>query len=345
MKSFLTASAWDYKYYGNKSIKLKVNADSVSSRFLQKYSEGDYLYKLLAGTLEDQMDIIKDVYEGVPDDSHPATSFTDAFVRIGKRIKEYRKSDKNFDIKEHDDFNSIMRYIFEDGIYGGASTCVHIDKEAFVKRLGLRVCPYCGRSYIYGFSTERDGKTVAIKPQIDHLFPKSIYPFLAVNFFNLIPCCQSCNMIAEKGDQDVLTKRPNGRLRINHPYLFDDKTVTFGYNLKSEKPFNADEIEINVDYHDDVLKDGYNKLFFIDEYYKRHNLEAHDLYIKLKSLIYIGPQKSYDAIGIPHNIWEQLPLILFGYNFSNEEAAKHPLCKFNHDIYKKMCEDFEMGSM
>lgn len=141
-------------------------------------------------------------------------------------------------------------------------------------------------------------------------------------------------------------KTSNGRLRINHPYLFDDNTITFGYNLKSENPFNADEIEINVDYHDDdVLKDGYNKLFFIDEYYKRHNLEAHDLYIKLKSLIYMGTKKSYDAIGIPHNIWEQLPLILFGYNFSNEEAAKHPLCKFNHDIYKKMCEDFKRGSM
>lgn len=59
----------------------------------------------------------------------------------------------------------------------------------------------------------------------------------------------------------------------------------------------------------------------------------------------MGTKKSYDAIGIPHNIWEQLPLILFGYNFSNEEAAKHPLCKFNHDIYKKMCEDFKRGSM
>ena len=63
------------------------------------------------------------------------------------------------------------------------------------------------------------------------------------------------------------------------------------------------------------------------------------------SLIYMGTKKSYDAIGIPHNIWEQLPLILFGYNFSNEEAAKHPLCKFNHDIYKKMCEDFKRGSI
>ena len=83
MKSFLTAPAWDYKYYGSKSIKLKVNASSVSYRFLQKYSERDYLCKLLAGTLEDQMKIIKDVYEGVPDDSHSATSSTDAFVRIG----------------------------------------------------------------------------------------------------------------------------------------------------------------------------------------------------------------------------------------------------------------------
>lgn len=36
---------------------------------------------------------------------------------------------------------------------------------------------------------------------------------------------------------------------------------------------------------------------------------------------------------------------MFGYDFSNEEAAKHPLCKFNHDIYKKMCKDFKRGNM
>lgn len=346
MKSFLTAKVWDYKYYGNKSIKLTVKEDSVTYRFLQKYSERENLYKLLAGKLNDQMDIIKDVYEGIPDNTHPAITFTDAFIRINKRIKKYQKNDKTYDSEAHDDFNSIMRHIFEVGIYGKESPYVHMDKEAFVKRLGLRVCPYCGRSYIYGFSTERNSKKVAIKPQIDHLFPKSIYPFLAVNFFNLIPCCQSCNMIAEKGDQDVLTKRPDGRLRINHPYLFDNSSITFGYNIKSEKIFNADDIEINVDYHgDEILKDGYNKLFFIDEYYKLHNLEAHDLYIKLKSLIYTGTKKSYEAMGLPHNIWEQLPLILFGYNFSNEEAAKHPLCKFNHDIYKKMYDDFKRGCL
>lgn len=346
MQSFLTKPEWEYKYWGDKKIKLKVDKDSVTYRFLQKYSRGDNLHYLLVGGLKKQMDIIKDVYNGVPNDKHPAGSFSDAFIRISKRIKDYRKKDKSYDTKAHDDFNSIMRCIFEDNIYNNSQNNPHIDKDAFVKRLGLRVCPYCGRQYIYGITPERDGKGVKVKPQIDHLFPKSIYPFLAINFFNLIPCCQACNLEPAKGDQDVLTQTVDGKLIINHPYEFDDKSLTFCYNLKSDELFNVDDIEINVDYHGNkILKDGYNKLFFIDEYYKYHNQEAHDIYLRLKATIYDGSKKSYDALGLGDDFWTHLPLFLFGYSLREEEAAKRPLYKFNKDIYHEMIDDFRKGKL
>ncbi|WP_193051156.1 hypothetical protein [Pseudoalteromonas undina] len=37
----------------------------------------------------------------------------------------------------------------------------------------------------------------------DHYLPKKLYPFLAVDFNNLIPCCQKCNEKA-KGELDIL---------------------------------------------------------------------------------------------------------------------------------------------
>ena len=46
MQSFLTKPEWEYKYWGDKKIKLKVDKDSVTYRFLQKYSRGDNLHYL-----------------------------------------------------------------------------------------------------------------------------------------------------------------------------------------------------------------------------------------------------------------------------------------------------------
>lgn len=49
--------------------------------------------------------------------------------------------------------------------------------------LGLKVCPYCNRSYVHPYYSS-GGKTRA---DIDHFLPKSQYPYLALSFYNLIP--------------------------------------------------------------------------------------------------------------------------------------------------------------
>lgn len=48
-----------------------------------------------------------------------------------------------------------------------------------VKKTELKVCPYCNISYTYS-----RGK--AVTAQLDHFFPKSEYPILALCFYNLI---------------------------------------------------------------------------------------------------------------------------------------------------------------
>lgn len=345
MQHYLTCPEWEYTYRGSKKIILKVENDSVTYRFLMKYSQQPYLRQLLAGDIDVQMEIIKDVYEGVPDDSHPPITFTEAFVPIKDRIKQQQAIDPDFDNISHDDFNSIMRHIFERTIYDGTKS-PRVDKSAHVKRLGLRVCPYCGRNYIYGLTPERNGKDVKVKPQIDHLLPKSIYPFLAANFYNLIPSCTQCNLAPAKGDQDTLTSQPSGVLRIQHPYHFDDAKITFRYNPKSEQALNADEMNVLIDYHgNNTWEKGYHELFFLDDFYKHHNVEVHDIYIKLKSWYYDGAKKAYESIGIPVDYVRSLPLLLFGYHFTKEESVKRILYKFTHDIYQQMIEDFNRGKL
>lgn len=55
-----------------------------------------------------------------------------------------------------------------------------------VKANKYNTCPICG---LASFETA-DSKYIE---DYDHFFPKSLYPFIAVNFDNLVPTCDKCN--------------------------------------------------------------------------------------------------------------------------------------------------------
>lgn len=56
------------------------------------------------------------------------------------------------------------------------------------RQLGVEVCPYCNR--IYTTTLHRKKR---IRPDFDHFYPQSRYPYFAVSLFNLIPSCSMCN--------------------------------------------------------------------------------------------------------------------------------------------------------
>ncbi len=83
------------------------------------------------------------------------------------------------------------------------------------QKINMMVCPGCDGAPP---EEETDG---AIREDIDHFFPKSLYPFLSIHPLNLTPFCKHCNQDYKK-DKDPL--RPdNGELvsfaEIYHPYF------------------------------------------------------------------------------------------------------------------------------
>lgn len=65
----------------------------------------------------------------------------------------------------------------------------------FLLKMGIRTCVYCNAAFAVG-SKENDtvgDKDYKINYTLDHYKPKNKYPYLAVSFFNLYPCCASCN--------------------------------------------------------------------------------------------------------------------------------------------------------
>lgn len=71
----------------------------------------------------------------------------------------------------------------------------------YCKALGINVCPYCNENFIL---TIGSGKERAIRPQLDHFYPKDLYPYLSCSIFNLIPSCGNCNHIKSDKTDEII---------------------------------------------------------------------------------------------------------------------------------------------
>lgn len=73
----------------------------------------------------------------------------------------------------------------------------------YIRLLGFRSCVYCNAQFATTATVSKVVKEKGVFKKIrkvpgtfyelDHNLPKSVYPFLCTNFYNLQPCCGSCN--------------------------------------------------------------------------------------------------------------------------------------------------------
>lgn len=98
--------------------------------------------------------------------------------------------------------------------------------KEWAELINVNICPYCNRSYI--FTLKKSG----VRPQYDHFFPKSAYPYLAVSMYNLIPCCAVCNTAKSNfNTYDKIT----GKEILMYPY--NDE---YGYDLSIQTSYSGD---------------------------------------------------------------------------------------------------------
>lgn len=72
----------------------------------------------------------------------------------------------------------------------------HLIMPAYIRLMGLKSCCYCNANYTI---TNKKGTG---HYQLDHWKPKSLYSYLCISYFNLQPCCTSCNL--HKSNDDTL---------------------------------------------------------------------------------------------------------------------------------------------
>jgi uncharacterized protein YeeX (DUF496 family) len=231
-------------------------------------------------------------------------------------IGYYNVNHANFSkTKSHQ--NYVMRNIFISHCYNDNS----FKKLDFIKNIICDTCPYCNRNYIYYLS-----KTGQIKPQIDHFFPKNIYPFLAISFYNLIPCCQTCNGFGAKEEKDPLKKD------LINPYLIENINFKFMYEIKNINFLNPLLNKTSIDVKFKHKLDGHIEVFKLDKLYQEHSDHILDLIIKSR-IAYSEEYRKYLKTfnGLKFSDHEIDRMILGNYS-QEEEIHKRPLAKMYQDI-------------
>ncbi len=311
-----------------KTFTLKVcsSPKSFTCQFLEECCDPKkpLLDELLIGDVQAQIAIIQRVLKDSKEHFNRLT------VEKAKRLKY-----KNGMVV--DDFNTIIHEIFVKRSFNGDKPIFAepLDKDDFVKKLGIRICPYCGRAYIYRVVKQGKKGEVTVKPQLDHFLPKCDYPFLGMNFFNLIPCCTQCNLAPCKVDNDPLDDTKRQVVHLMHPFEFDDKRIRFIYQIKTPDTYTAESCHVMVGYDNKDLKKGYNGFLALDKVYAEHNVEVCNMLLRTRALK-VAMKGLYKGLGI-----RKLPVALFaqavlGFNLNEIEECRQLMYKFRKDTFLQM---------
>ena len=180
----------------------------------------------------------------------------------------------------------------------------------------IEVCPYCQRNYISSYEENNSKKTTA---DLDHFYPKSLYPFLALSLYNFIPSCQICNS-RFKGNKDTR----------DSIYPYEEGFDELGVKFKTSE-------EVIVE----ILGEGYSDFYVKIDY---ENLKDEEDKKKVKNSIdNLGLDKVYEKShnqyiqNLLYNI-EKYPenyLENCGEIFENDDDKKKQLEEYFKDIVKE----------
>ena len=201
-----------------------------------------------------------------------------------------------------------------------------MDKFKFIKDIGLKSCAYCNRTYIFTINKNRN-----LKPEIDHFYPKALYPYLAMSYYNLIPSCPTCNGFGAKGGKDSYKDK------LKNPYSLKNDDFKFSFDINSVNIINNKIDENSIDIKLKKSIKGNNDYFQLENLYKEHR----DIVVELYQKLYQKNTKEYfqtlsDSLeGLNLDEDEIHRLITCGYG-KDEDLHKRPLSKLIKDISQEL---------
>jgi hypothetical protein len=216
-----------------------------------------------------------------------------------------------------------------------------------LQNLDLKTCVYCNsqltivvNEYYKITSPKRGFKKGDIKKHIgrfdlDHIEPKSKYPFLAATFFNLVPSCAHCN-------------RHKSQTEIPFKFYTEDSTEldVFNFELVDEsiekywKTGQASDLKFDFTHlgndANKAIRKKHAKTFKIPEIYETQK----DVFEELVHLSEIYTDEAQeDLVDSFINLFPDKSMVhrlIIGNYTKPEELYKRPLAKFTQDIARQL---------
>lgn len=197
---------------------------------------------------------------------------------------------------------------------------------------GRNTCTYCNRQYT--LTIDLAGKPNPVRPEFDHWFPKSLFPLLALSYYNLIPSCHICNSNVKGGEVFNLAE-------FYHPYAesFAPRFFFRAMLLKGDiwtpyvcfPPLMADASR--------KKEEKTIKAFHLDEIYKEHaSLEVADImnFVTKNNPHYLQTlfrSVLKDMCG--EKSLNEVYRMMFGVELEEEKYPNRPFGKLKHDLLEQ----------
>ena len=207
--------------------------------------------------------------------------------------------------------------------------------RSILTTMRVDVCPYCNR--IFTAVSPKSGT----RPPLDHYYPKSRYPYLALTLYNLIPCCDICNRKKSKLDT---AKKGN---EILYPYEEEmGKDVVFRFEAEEDfvKVFQGASDKLEIKFTVEHKNKNTPKIqkqieaLSLEEIY-----QAHRGYVKdILRVNYIYNTKVVESIKkqFPEILKsdDDVKALMYMKRIEKEFWGTRPLAKLTHDIDEQLKE-------
>lgn len=224
-------------------------------------------------------------------------------------------------------------------IYKGIVEALHYDNvqakifPKYARLMGIRSCVYCNAQFAVSAKkgkTDR-GKVFRSTYTLDHWQPKSKYPYMAVSFYNLYPCCSPCNqMKSYKAPYWILYCKPD---EDSNPFNFkiEDESL-----LNYEFEWDAEKLEIQfLDKNTGKLPEKYDEYFHIKKLYANFKSEVEEVIWRKRTyndamLVAMKESELYNVRP------EEIHRFIYGYYENEKDLLKRPLAKLLQDVGKQL---------
>ena len=194
----------------------------------------------------------------------------------------------------------------------------------------VSVCPYCNRQYIFTLDNN------SIRPQFDHYFPKSKFPYLALSIYNLIPCCGICNQAKQALDtyKTPILYPFEEEFGDEARFKMDGDDIKYLHGMANDFKLFIDKEKVDKEKIEKIEKQS--EVLHLYELYDKHKDYIKDIawnyYINSKERIDEIMRKFPQLFATE----EEVIATIYMNDIREENLGKRPLAKLTRDIYKEL---------